>query len=87
MKVRRKDRGRSSRPHTESEHDDTLTYAHSETLTTTGGSDRRSVIFYLLSGPCSVSGTQLTANSGTGSCSVAATKAGDSIYNPVNSAS
>ncbi|MGB9205395.1 MAG: Ig-like domain-containing protein [Terriglobales bacterium] len=63
-----------------------LTYGSSETLSASGGSTSGAVTFYLLSGPCIVSGTQLTANSGTGSCSVAATMAGDSTYNPVTSA-
>ena len=70
-----------------------LTYNSSETLGTSGGSGRGTVT-YQVSGSCTLTGAQpnsvqLTANSGTGSCSVTATKAGsvvsNDIYNPVTS--
>jgi len=65
----------------------TLTYDSSETLSTSGGSGTGGVTYNLVSGGfCTLSGATLSANSGTGSCSVTATKAGDSNYNPVTSA-
>lgn len=53
-------------------------------LTTNGGSGSGSVSYQLLSGPCTLSGTVLTASS-LGSCLVTATKAGDSDYLPITS--
>jgi len=58
-----------------------LTYLASESLSATGGSLPGSAIFGVTSGSCSVSGSQLTANSGTGSCVVKATKVGNANYN------
>ncbi len=63
-----------------------LTYNSSATLNAQGGSSGGTVTYSVLSGPCSLSGNQLTATSGTGSCSVSATMAGDGTYNPVTSA-
>jgi hypothetical protein len=63
-----------------------LTYNSSESLSTTGGTTNGTVTYYLLSGPCSLTGSQLKANSGTGSCLVTATMAGSSSYDPVTSA-
>jgi hypothetical protein len=62
-----------------------LTYNQSETLHTTGGSSNGTVTYNLVSGPCTLSVGVLTANSGTGSCSVTATMAGNANYNPVTS--
>ena len=61
-----------------------LTYNSSEPLTASGGSGTGAIIFSVTAGNCSITGAnndQLTANSGTGTCTVAATKAGDSNYN------
>ncbi len=58
-----------------------LTYNASETLTTTGGSGTGSVTYAVNSGACGVAADQLTANSGSGSCQVGATKAADSNFN------
>jgi YVTN family beta-propeller protein len=63
-----------------------LAYNSSETLWTSGGSTGGAVTYNLVSGPCTLSGAVLTANSGTGSCSVTATMAGSSTYYPVTSA-
>src|SRR5262249_16685943 len=54
-----------------------LTDNTTETLSTSGGNGDGAVNFTLTSGPCSLSGTQLTANSGTGTCGLLATKAAD----------
>jgi hypothetical protein len=62
-----------------------LTYNQSETLSVTGGSTAGLVTIKLVAGPCTVVGTQLTANSGTGSCTLTATMAGNSNYNSVTS--
>jgi hypothetical protein len=61
-----------------------LTYNQSETLSVTGGSTN-GAISYSTTGPCTVTGARLTANSGTGACLVTATMAGNSNYNPVSS--
>ncbi len=61
-----------------------LTYNQSETLSVTGGSTNGAVS-YFATGPCTVTGAQLTANSGTGACLVTATMAGNSEYNSVSS--
>jgi uncharacterized protein (DUF2345 family) len=61
-----------------------LTYNQSETLSVTGGSTNGAVS-YSATGPCTVTGARLTANSGTGACLVTATMAGNSNYNPVSS--
>ena len=58
-----------------------LTYNTAETLTTTGGSGTGAVTFSLTSGSCTLLTNQLTANSGTGTCVVGATKAADNNYN------
>lgn len=57
------------------------TYNTTQTLSVTGGSGTGAVTYSVTSGPCSISGDQLTANSGTGSCDVKATKAADENYN------
>jgi 6-phosphogluconolactonase (cycloisomerase 2 family)/sugar lactone lactonase YvrE len=62
-----------------------LTYLQSETLHVTGGTTNGTVTYNLLTGPCTLVGSTLTANSGTGSCSVTATMAGNTNYNPVTS--
>ena len=62
-----------------------LAYSHSETLSTSGGTTSGTPTYSLVSGSCSVAGSILTANSGTGSCVLAATIAGNSNYNDVNS--
>lgn len=54
-------------------------------LSTTGGSGTGTVTYAVTSGNCSVSGSTLTAPSTPGSCSITATKAGDSTYKPVTS--
>jgi hypothetical protein len=64
-----------------------LVYRQTETLTVSGGSNPGGTVQYnLISGPCGLSGNQLTANSGTGSCTLTATLLGNSNYNPVTSA-
>jgi hypothetical protein len=62
-----------------------LTYNQSETLSVTGGTTGGTVTYNLLSGPCTILGDQLTANSGTGSCTLTATMAGNTNYNDVTS--
>jgi hypothetical protein len=62
-----------------------LVYNQSETLSATGGSTGIPAMYNLLSGPCSLAGNLLTANSGTGSCMVTATMPGNTNYNPVTS--
>ena len=64
----------------------TLTYNASANLSTNGGTSMGTVTYYLVSGPCTITGSQLTANSGTGSCVLTATMAGNSSYDPVTSA-
>ena len=56
------------------------------TLTTSGGSSGGAVSYAYAAGTttCSLSGAQLTA-SGSGTCLITATKAGDSTYNPISS--
>jgi len=63
-----------------------LVYNQSEFLSVRGGSTGGTVTYNLVSGTCTLSGNQLTANSGTGSCVVSATMAGNNSYNPVTSA-
>lgn len=58
----------------------TLTYGDSATLSFTGGSGTGAVSWSLVSGPCTLTGTQLQATSGTGSCVVHLAKAGDTQY-------
>jgi MBG domain-containing protein len=62
-----------------------LTFNQSQTLSTTGGTGNGAVTFSLVSGPCTLVGAQLTANSGTGACIVKATKAGGNNYEDVTS--
>jgi hypothetical protein len=62
-----------------------LTYNQSETLSVTGGSSGGAVTYNLVSGSCGLATNQLTANSGTGSCMVTATMAGNTNYNDVTS--
>ncbi|MBI5848148.1 MAG: choice-of-anchor D domain-containing protein [Nitrospirae bacterium] len=58
-----------------------LTYNATETLSTTGGSGTGAVTYQVTLGNCSISGGNvLKADSGTGSCSITATKAGDANY-------
>ena len=65
-----------------------LTYNQSETLSVTGGTDG-GLITYTATGSagvtCSIASGKLSANSGTGTCTVSATMAGNSNYNPVTS--
>jgi hypothetical protein len=61
-----------------------LAYLASQTLSTSGGSGTGAVT-YIATGSCTVSGNLLTATSGTGSCSVTATKAADANYNATTS--
>jgi YVTN family beta-propeller protein len=66
----------------------TVTYGITGNLSTTGGTIGGSVTYDVLSGPCSITGNQLNqlaANSGTGSCVVSATMAGNSSYDAVTS--
>lgn len=63
-----------------------LTYNTSETLTTSGGSGTGAVSYSVTTGSCTVLDDQLTAASGTGTCSVTATKAADANYNAATSA-
>ncbi len=62
------------------------TYGDTQTLGTTGGSGTGAVT-YTSTTPtvCTVSGNVLTIVSGSGTCSVYATKAGDTNYNPATS--
>ncbi len=65
-----------------------LAYSQSEPLSVTGGSSNGAVTYKVTAGPCAITGTllnQLTANSGSGSCSVTATMAGNSNYSAVTS--
>lgn len=62
------------------------TYGSTQTLGTTGGSGSGAVSFTLISGSCTLAGDQLTATSGTGTCKVSATKAGDDVYLSTTSA-
>ena len=62
-----------------------LTYNQSETLSFTGGSSGGAVTYNLTGGLCTLVGAQLTATSGTGSCTVTATMAGNSSYSAVTS--
>ena len=55
------------------------------TLSTSGGSGTGNVTYAVTSGPCSLSGSTLTGTA-AGTCSVTATKAGDTNYNAVSSA-
>ena len=60
-----------------------LTYGQSETLSVTGGTTGGAVTYNLASGSCGISGAKLTANSGTGTCLVTATMAGNTNYSAV----
>jgi uncharacterized protein (DUF2345 family) len=63
-----------------------LTFNQSETLSVTGGTTNGAVTYAVApGGACTVSGARLTANSGTGTCLVTATMAGNANYNPVTS--
>jgi hypothetical protein len=61
-----------------------LTYNQSETLRVTGGTTNGAVT-YFATGSCGISGNLLTASSGTGTCMVTATMAGNTNYGPVTS--
>ena len=65
-----------------------LIYNQSETLSVTGGTDG-GLITYTATGSagviCRVTDGKLSANSGTGTCTVSATMAGNSNYGPVTS--
>jgi phosphotransferase system HPr-like phosphotransfer protein len=66
-----------------------LAYNQSEPLSVTGGSTNGAVTYNVTGGPCTITGAQhnqLTANSGTTSCTVTATMAGNGNYNAVTSA-
>ena len=60
-----------------------LTFNQSETMSVMGGSASGAVTYNVVSGPCTIAGAILTANSGTGTCVVTATMAGNSDYNSV----
>jgi len=62
-----------------------LTYNQSEPLSATGGTTNGAITYAVTGGPCTITGAQLTANSGTGACTVTATMAGNGNYNPVTS--
>ena len=62
-----------------------LTYGQSETMSVAGGSVSGAITYNLIAGPCSIAGARLTASSGTGSCQVTATMAGNSNDNSVTS--
>jgi hypothetical protein len=62
-----------------------LTYNQSETLKVTGGTTAGAVTYNLLPGSCTLVSNVLTANSGTGTCTLTATMAGNSTYNSVTS--
>jgi hypothetical protein len=61
-----------------------LTFNQSETLSVVGGTTNGTVT-YAATVPCTIAGAKLTATSGTGTCNVTATMAGNSNYNPVTS--
>ncbi len=61
-----------------------LIFNQTEALSVSGGSTGGAVT-YSLSGPCSIAAGRLTAISGTGSCQVSATMAGNANYNAVTS--
>jgi hypothetical protein len=61
-----------------------LTYNQTEMMSVSGGTTNGTVT-YASSALCSVTGNMLQALSGTGSCSVTATMAGDSNYNDITS--
>ncbi|MFT3743463.1 MAG: MBG domain-containing protein [Pyrinomonadaceae bacterium] len=65
----------------------TVVYGNTATLSTTGGSGTGAVTFSSgLSTGCSVSGTTLSVDDASGSCSITATKAADNNYNSATSA-
>src|SRR5437773_2516875 len=64
-----------------------LTYNDSELLSASGGSGTGAMTFSVTAGNCSIVGVnnnQLKANSGTGTCDVKASRAGDGSYNPAS---
>jgi hypothetical protein len=61
-----------------------LTDGQSETMSVSGGTTG-GLVTYSATGPCTVNGAQLTASSGTGTCLVTATMAGNTNYNTVTS--
>jgi hypothetical protein len=61
-----------------------LTYNTTETLSTSGGSGTGAVSYEVTSGSCSIAnGDQLAAQSGSGTCSITATKAADENYHAI----
>ena len=62
-----------------------LTYGQSETMSASGGSTAGMITYNLVNGSCSIAGALLKATSGTGTCQVTATMAGNSNYNSVTS--
>jgi hypothetical protein len=65
-----------------------LTYNTSEPLSVSGGTGSGTITYNLTGssgGSCSAANGQLTANSGTGTCTVSATRAGNANYNSVTS--
>jgi hypothetical protein len=63
-----------------------LTYRRTETMSVSGGSTGGTVIYILVSGPCTIAGSELKAESGTGECKVTAMMAGNDEFNEVASA-
>ncbi|MBA4697091.1 MAG: fibronectin type III domain-containing protein [Legionella sp.] len=61
-----------------------IVYQGTSTLSTSGGSGTGAVTYTVVSGSCSITGTTLTGT-GVGTCSVTATKAGDTNYQPITS--
>lgn len=64
---------------------DDSTKSLSTTLTSTGGSGTGAVTYAVTSGGCTLSGSLLTAPASIGTCTVVATKAGDSSFGPATS--
>jgi hypothetical protein len=62
-----------------------LTYPRTGTMGVSGGSTGGTVAYTLLSGPCTIAGNELKAESGTGICRVTATMAGNDDFNDVSS--
>ena len=58
----------------------TVAYLGTSTLSTTGGTGTGAVTYSSNSLSCTISGSTLTAQSGTGSCTITATKAADTNY-------
>ena len=63
-----------------------LLYNEKASLSVAGGSGSGAVTYQVISGPCTVSDNDVTANSGTGTCEITATKAGDDTYEEATTA-